>query len=527
MVSNYNVNRHTLLFVFSVSGATSLIYEMLWVRPLSLVFGTTTYAIGIILASFILGLGIGSWLGGKFEHKIKNPLKVFALIQLGIGFYGILLFQLFPQLQYVYLQLYNISPSQEVFFLMQLLLSMALVIPPTILMGATLPIMVKEYIKHVTSVGKAVGRMDGVNSMGAFVGILIVTFILIPNLGIQTSLYITAIANIILGVIILGSNKFISKKKIATIASIAILIMILAPPIDSQMLNLGLYVYINPDNDDDYIDTLQAQEEIIYYKESMYNTIIVNEIDGVQHLKLNGKPQCGDQPIERMGLKRLALIPLEWYAYNNDLDSLVNSTALNIGHGCGTMSKAMYAVGVQTTTIEIDKEVVEAADKYLTNRIEHTVIIDDARNHLLRNEQKYDVIITEPSPIWQNDSHLFTKEFFELVKSRLSDNGVVGQWLPAYSLDNYGITVFANTFQSVFPYTYVYQMQPGNDGFLILIGSEYPLERNSKISNYLFALHEKDNLDTELNTDDKPILEFNSIDMMYKRELRTFDLLYE
>ena len=85
------MNKKLLLILFGISGMTALIYEIIWIRPLSLVFGTTTYAVSIIVASFILGLAIGSWLVDKFTDRLENPLKYFALIQITIGFFGILL----------------------------------------------------------------------------------------------------------------------------------------------------------------------------------------------------------------------------------------------------------------------------------------------------------------------------------------------------------------------------------------------------------------------------------------------------
>ena len=92
---------------------TALIYEIIWIRPLSLVFGTTTYAVSIIVASFILGLAIGSWGAGKFTDKLENPLKYFALIQIAVGFFGILLLPVFDLLPGVYLILHHLTyPNQ-------------------------------------------------------------------------------------------------------------------------------------------------------------------------------------------------------------------------------------------------------------------------------------------------------------------------------------------------------------------------------------------------------------------------------
>ena len=92
------MNTKLILIIFGLTGMTALIYELIWIRPLSLVFGTTIYAVSTIIAAFILGLAIGSWLAARYSDKLKNPLKYFALIQIGVGFYGILFLPIFATL---------------------------------------------------------------------------------------------------------------------------------------------------------------------------------------------------------------------------------------------------------------------------------------------------------------------------------------------------------------------------------------------------------------------------------------------
>jgi len=86
---------------------TALIYEIIWISPLTLVFGTTMYAVSTIVASFILGLAIGSWGAGRFTDRLQNPLKYYAFIQIIVGFFGILLLPVFDLMPRVYLDLYQ------------------------------------------------------------------------------------------------------------------------------------------------------------------------------------------------------------------------------------------------------------------------------------------------------------------------------------------------------------------------------------------------------------------------------------
>ena len=76
------MNKKLLLIIFGLTGMTALIYEIIWIRPLTLVFGTTIYAVSTIIASFILGLAVGSWLAGRYSDRLHNPLRYFAFVPL-------------------------------------------------------------------------------------------------------------------------------------------------------------------------------------------------------------------------------------------------------------------------------------------------------------------------------------------------------------------------------------------------------------------------------------------------------------
>lgn len=105
-----------LLFGFFLSGMAALIYEVVWTRPLSLIFGSTIYAVSTMLSAFMAGLALGAYILSKYSDKLKNPLYVFALLEVGIGIYGLLIIGLFNILPYPYLWLWNkFNPSFAVF----------------------------------------------------------------------------------------------------------------------------------------------------------------------------------------------------------------------------------------------------------------------------------------------------------------------------------------------------------------------------------------------------------------------------
>ena len=147
------------MVIFGLSGMAALTYEIIWIRPLSLVFGSTVYAVSTIISSFILGLAIGSWLAGRYSDRMQNPLKYFAIFQIAIGAYGIMLLPVFGLLPETYLHVYNWTfPNLYLFQFTQILMSMAIITIPATMMGTTLPLIFKAYSQNFATIGRDVGK---------------------------------------------------------------------------------------------------------------------------------------------------------------------------------------------------------------------------------------------------------------------------------------------------------------------------------------------------------------------------------
>lgn len=495
-----------ILILFGLSGMAALVYEVTWIRPLSLVFGNTTYAISTIIASFIFGLAIGSWVAGKYSDRIKSPFRYFGFTQLGIGFYGILLLGMFGILPEIYLNIFHMTyPHQEFFMFIQIIISMGMLLVPTSLMGATLPLLLKTYSKDFSSIGKDVGKLDASNSFGAMLGTLAAGFLLIPLLGIQNSIVLVAGINITIGIIVLITKQFFNYRNIAILGVSIILLFLFIPSYDIQVLNSGVFVH---DYDPRKFKQTVFEEKIVFYKESLYSSILVLSDDSMQKLTINGKTQCSTIPSLMEGLVNLAHIPHELFEYNYDKPN----NALNIGLACGVTSKAL-SQNLETTTLEIDPVIVEAS-KFFFEDIDHRLIIDDARSWLFRSNEKFDIITTEPSDPYINRSLMFSQEFFMILDSRLTENGLVSQWMPLYEMDDNDFFIFFNTFHSVFPYVYAFEMEEGDILQMILIGSKKPLKIPAS-DLFLFDQSSVISKETVLNTDDHPVLEFSVAKNIY------------
>ncbi len=197
-------------FLFIASGALGLVYQIVWFKYISLFLGNTTYAQTIVLATFMGGLAIGYALLGLLSDRIKNSLGFYALLEFGIGAYCLL----FPS--YLnFLKEWLISfvtshdlPSDGSFVLiLKLLISIFSLLLPTIMMGGTLPVLVRFFTQSIEESGKNIAILYFLNSFGAVCGSLLAGFFIIRILGLSNTIYISAYLNIIIGIISLVVSK--------------------------------------------------------------------------------------------------------------------------------------------------------------------------------------------------------------------------------------------------------------------------------------------------------------------------------
>jgi spermidine synthase len=188
--------------LFFLSGACGLIYQIVWVRMLTHVFGTTATAVGVVLAAFMSGLALGSWLLGKIADRNSNPLRFYAMLEIGIGFAALAAHVLLARITPVYLALYEISGnSAATLAAARFMLAFGLVMLPTFLMGATLPALARFVIRRLAAAGAELSTLYAINTVGAVAGAVACGFYLIGTLGINVTVYLAVVGNLGLGLI--------------------------------------------------------------------------------------------------------------------------------------------------------------------------------------------------------------------------------------------------------------------------------------------------------------------------------------
>ena len=189
-----------LAVFFFCSGLSALVYQVLWLRMLGWVFGVTIYAASAVWATFMAGLAIGSYFAGMAGDRVRNPLRAFGATEILIGVTALGTPRLLEALQQLYVQLYPSLPDGlGALTFARLIMAFAVLIVPTVLMGATLPLVLKASTFRSSSLAEQVGLLYGSNAFGAIVGTLAAGLYLIPELGIQRTFLVAAGLNVLVG----------------------------------------------------------------------------------------------------------------------------------------------------------------------------------------------------------------------------------------------------------------------------------------------------------------------------------------
>ncbi|HET7770905.1 MAG TPA: fused MFS/spermidine synthase, partial [Chloroflexota bacterium] len=203
---------------FVASGAAGLIYQVAWVRILSMIFGVTVHAVSAVLAGFMAGLALGSFVAGRVAERVRNPLLVYGIVEIGIGATGILTPAAFRELGQVYPAVNNwIEGAVPAFaagtplghalpIALRLLLAFAILLIPTSLMGATLPIMLKSSLIRGSSLSGSVSLLYAINTMGAIAGTVAAGFYLISEYGVRASINAAVALNVAVGLVAVAAS---------------------------------------------------------------------------------------------------------------------------------------------------------------------------------------------------------------------------------------------------------------------------------------------------------------------------------
>jgi len=459
--------RRWLAALFFVMGATSLAFEVLWTRILVFHVGSSVYAYSLMLVVVLLGIGLGSLIATPWADRVKSPLVSLGLIELAIGLWIPLQILLFNRLDSMLLAVGAlVGPTSFVGITgIQLVTILPLLGPPTLLMGLSFPIAVRAFNRELDELGGDVGQVYGANTFGAVLGSLGAGFVLIPTLGTQNALLVTAAANALLGAILLRRSS-LQWRAVAWISVPALLLLTAVFPADRVILSAG------PFRDD-------APDAIAYFHEDAQASVTIRQRQKDNQLyfalELNGVAVAGTSPELYAAQKMQGHLPL-----------LLGGGARSVVHiGFGTGGTA-WAVSRHETEdiliVEISPEVLKASDTYFP-ALNHGVLdlprvrveLNDGRNFLLATPERFDAVLSDSiHPSYAGNGSLYSLEYFELIRSRLSDDGVASMWLPMYYLTPRNYAMILRAFRDVFPNVAVWYEPTTVNAFTIVTGKVDP-----------------------------------------------------
>ncbi|MDE0316317.1 MAG: fused MFS/spermidine synthase [Candidatus Poribacteria bacterium] len=468
--------RQLVLCAIGISGFCALAYEVLWTRILVFFLGSTTYAFATMLAAFLFGIALGSMILARWVDRIKQPVTTFGIVQLGIGLFALALMPAFERLYGMTYALQSTFGGSRFWTFFSCFVVMSL---PTFLMGASFPLVTKIYTGNARQLGRSIGNVYAINTVGSILGAFCAGFVLIPLLGIRPSIVLTVALNTGIGCLLvlkglrasegaeIGETETRSGAKsvfqgigiavpILNIGLAVILLLTL-----SQPLFLKSTIY----------KTQRPGDEVVDYKEEIDATVTtLKDDEGVFRLYVDANQAADASRWDSPSHRVIAHLPL--LLHPNPKRALV------VGFGMGLTSHSITQHGVQVDAIELSKGVISAAHKHFKhingNIFENRLFnykVNDGRNHILMTQTKYDMISTgiiHPL-VSAGSSNIYTEDFYKLCSRILTEDGVMCQWVPLHRLPEAHYKMIVRTFQHVFPKTTLwYKYTPD---FVILIGT--------------------------------------------------------
>jgi len=540
------------LISLAAAGFTGMAYEVAWSRTLALVIGSSVYAFTTMLTSFLVGIALGSavataWLRTQREARVE----VLILLHVLIGLSAYCTTFLFGKLPYTFTVLFNEvgERSQGYLWAIDFGIAFAVMLPATVFSGAVFPIAIRVLGRDLSSVGTLVGKGYACNTIGAIVGSFCSGWLLIPTIGIMGTVLFSIAANLcaaLAGALVFrsGARRFRAAVGLALPVLVAA-VFVWHPSWNRLLMSSGMYKYapeIGKLSPESFYKFTQGGYILRFYKEGITTTVTVAEEKAVPNMWLatNGKIDASsnaDMPTQVLSGE----LPLLLARSPNDV--------LVVGFASGvTVGSVLQHPCKRVVAIEIEKAVIEAS--HLFSGVNHrpwgdrrlTIVENDARNYLLVTDEKFDVIISEPSNPWiSGPSNLFTREFFEIGRSRLRHGGLFCQWLQLYGMSRPNLRALMRTFQGVFPHVMVFETIEQVD--LVLVGSGLPLQvdyrelqrrmRRPSVRNDLARVGVKSAADLlsyfkigtralsrfagegPLNTDDNALIEFSAPKSLY------------
>jgi spermidine synthase len=523
-----------IVLVAGLTGLASMGLEVVWARILGILTSNSAFGFALLLTVLLAGICLGGLLHALWSRFAGDSWKRLAWSQ------GMLIAVVLATLPYL-----RVSPdwldrccdgsSITKVFLGELALTALAVLLPGILMGLSLPLIVAGTMSVRTALGHWLGRIYAFNTLGCVIGAFGTGFVLIPWLGIDSSIGFLLGAS--LAVVLIAWLQANARNPLMRWSGVCSFVMF-----------FGLVWFLLPAGGY-FKSRIEEPRHLVYYREGNNGTVsVIEEGNGMRSILVDGQPVAGTFGTSVIDQKMLAHLPLLLHPDPH--------RALTVGFGSGGTSWSMTLHGIDVDCVEIEKAVPAAADHFTSENhriLDHThfhLILDDARSWLRVAPARYDAIVTDCTNIqYRSNGDLYTVDYFQLMKDRLDDQGIAAAWVPANGIRESDLKTLMRSFRQVFPHTSVWYMNSLPTDFLIVVGTPERLRIDmdqlsqrmlqSQVADDLAAvgladpsrlvhslLLGEDNLAAyldsgDVNTDDRPILSYSTYGATFQKTIAT------
>ncbi len=470
---------HAPYFVIGLSGMTALGAEVIWTRWLGLLFGPTTYTFSILLAVFLLGLGAGSWGGAWLARRVRSPSMALAVSQLllmiAIPFGAFMIVDVLPY----WLHTRDVSQSLMTRMSLDVIRALAAFLPATLLWGASFPFAVATVADERRDSANLVGGLYSANTLGAIIGTLLVSLFAVPLFDGRFAQQLLTLCAGLPGVIAAFRQNAGNREtpafwrnaatgRLATTVVLGIMACFVAinfvPEVPKGLLAYGRTVEQWP-----------TTREYFFVGEGLDSPVVVSESEaGFRCFHVAGKVEATNSPSDMRTQRLLGHLPAMAHPEPR--------TVLVVGCGSGMTTGAflLHPTVERIVLCEMESNVIRTARQFFAKenggvlddpRLK--IVIDDARHFLATTREKFDIITADPIHPWvRGAASLYTVEFYDLCRSRLTPDGVVTQWVPLYESNSAAVKCELATFLQAFPRASLWSGQNLANGYdLVVVGT--------------------------------------------------------
>lgn len=520
------------LLAAGLAGFAGMGLEVAWARILGILTSNSAFGFALLLTVILCGLSAGGLIQSLWARLQSDPWKRLTLCQ-----WGLLAFVIatLPYLRFSPRWLDRVCDGNSVsaVFLGELGLTGLAVFAPALLMGISFPLLIGGAAGDKAALGQDLGRVYAVNTLGCVVGAMGTGFILIPWIGIQTSVGLLLGACLLTGNLAWFQADNLNKGLRYGIAGVAVVLFASV----WMLLPGGGY----------FKSRIDEPRRLVYYREGNNATVaVIEEPYGVRNILVDGQPVAGTGGTSVVDQKMLAHLPLLLHPDPH--------RALTVGFGSGGTSYSMTLHDIDVDCVEIEAAVPAAAENFqsenhgILNHPHFRLILDDARSWLRVAPLRYDVIVTDCTNIqYRSNGDLYTVDYFQLMKDRLTADGLAAAWVPANGIREADLKTLLNSFYAVFPHTSVWYMNTLPTDFLIVVGTPTELRVDmAKLAQRMGRFRIKEDLsavcmvescrlvhslllgeknlatylaNARFNTDDRPVLSYSTYGATFQKTI--------